>query len=211
MSRPTSRLENAYKKQGFSCIAGLDEVGKGAWAGPVVAAAVILPEKCSLPGLNDSKLVSQSSRDELYELIVEQSLAWGVGIQEAYLVDEIGLGEVHRRAMREAVKHLKLKPDLLLVDGRGINQLGTETVCVVKGDQKVRCIAAASIIAKVTRDRIMDKLHNEFPDYGFVDHKGYGTKRHQEALARHGVAEPHRLSYVPVFYQWQGDLFQYLT
>lgn len=209
MIRPTARIENSYKKQGFSCIAGIDEVGRGAWAGPLVAAAVVLPEKVNLPKLNDSKLLTAPQREELYVLIKEQAIAYGVSIQEGYLVDEIGLGEVNKLAMREAVKQLEAKVDLLLVDGRGINQLGIETVCIVKGDQKVRSIAAASILAKVVRDEIMQKMHEELPDYGFIDHKGYGTSKHQAALALHGVCKYHRLSYLPVFSQWQGDLFQY--
>lgn len=209
MPRPTVRIENQYKKEGFSCIAGIDEVGRGAWAGPVVAGAVVLPEKAKLPKLNDSKLLRASQREELCALIKDQAISWGVGVQDGYLVDEIGLGEVYRRAMREAVSQLEAKVDLILVDGRGIDQLGIETVCIIKGDQKVRAIAAASIIAKVERDNIMREMHREFPDYGFEDHKGYGTKQHQQAITQLGVCKYHRLSYLPVFYQWQGNLFQY--
>lgn len=209
MSSPSQKLENDYRKQGYSCIAGLDEAGKGAWAGPVVAGAVVLPENLRIPNLNDSKLVRPQVRDELYDLIVQKALSWGVGIKEAFLVDEIGLAEAHRQAMREAVDNLKKKADLLLVDGKGINQLGVKSVCIVKGDQKVRAIAAASIIAKVSRDRIMNELHKKFPDYGFDEHKGYGTAKHQQAIAEKGICGIHRLSYVPVFYQWQGDLFQF--
>lgn len=209
MSRPSVRIENQYLSQGFQNIAGLDEAGKGAWAGPLVAAAVILPEKVRLPRLNDSKLLTEKKREELYELITRKALAWGVGIEDAYLIDEIGLAEAHRRTMRKAVQQLSIAADLLLVDGFGIKQLGVESICIVKGDQKVRCIAAASIIAKVTRDRLMNELHEQHPEYGFAEHKGYGTKQHQEALAEHGICPLHRLSYIPVFTQWQGDLFQY--
>ena len=209
MARPTAKIQNEYTRLGYSCIAGVDEVGLGAWAGPVVAGAVILPVKIQLPYLNDSKLVSVSRREELYFLIKEKAIAWGIGVQEAYLVDEIGLAETHRRAMRQAVKNLGSKVDLLLVDGRGIKQLGVETICIVKGDQKVRSIAAASIIAKVTRDNIMEEMHKEWPEYGFNEHKGYGTLKHRRAIAEYGVHKSHRLSYLPVFNQWQGNLFQY--
>jgi ribonuclease HII len=208
MPRPTSRLENDYRNQGYQAIAGLDEAGKGAWAGPVVAAAVILPEKVQLPKLNDSKLLTAPLREELYQLITDQAVSYGIGIRRAYEVDEIGLGEAHRQAMRDAVAQLSVSADILLVDGKGIKQLGVETVCVVKGDQRVRCIAAASILAKVTRDRLMAELGEKHPDYGFAAHKGYGTKKHEEAIAKHGPCDIHRLSYTPVYQYWQANLFQ---
>lgn len=211
MSRPTSRFEKLYRAQGYASIAGLDEAGKGAWAGPVVAGAVILPEKVELPNLNDSKLLTARMREQLYDLIVEQAIAYGVGIQEAHMVDEIGLSAAHRLAMRQAVEALAVTPDFLLVDGLGIRQLGVESVCIVKGDQKSRSIAAASIIAKVTRDRIMIKLHDKFPAYGFADHKGYGTAEHREAIAKHGVCSIHRLSYEPVSRGWQRSLFETIS
>lgn len=208
MPKPTSRLENEYKEQGYTVIAGLDEAGKGAWAGPVVSAAVILPEQVSLPGLNDSKLLSKEKRESLYDLVIEQAISYGIGIQDAYAVDEIGLAEAHRQSMRDAVAALEKKPELLLVDGKGISKLGIETVCVVKGDQKSRCIAAASVLAKVTRDRLMEAYGKEHPDYGFAQHKGYGTKMHEEALVKHGPCNLHRLSYTPVYQYWQANLFE---
>ena len=211
MKTPSSQLENQYIRQGYSAIAGLDEAGNGAWAGPVVAGAVVLPAKARLPFLADSKLLTEAKREDLYERILDQALAWGVGIQEAFLIDEIGLAETHRRAMREAVENLNIEVDLLLIDGIGIRQLGVQSVCIVKGDQKVRSISAASILAKVTRDRLMKELDNQYPGYGFAEHKGYGTSAHQKAIVQKGVCGIHRLSYVPVFYQWQGDLFQYAS
>lgn len=207
MPFPSAKLELEYLKQGFASVAGLDEAGKGAWAGPVVAGAVILPEDADLPGLNDSKLVTEPNRERLYQAILEQAVAWGVGIQDAYTVDEVGLAQAHRMAMQQAVDMLSVRPELLLVDGTGIKQLGVQAVCIIKGDRKVRCIAAASIIAKVTRDRLMRELHESFPQYGFADHKGYGTAQHQQAIARHGVCDLHRLSYEPVYLGWQRSLF----
>lgn len=204
---PSIRLENKYKNLGYSNIAGLDEAGKGAWAGPVVAAAVILPEKIKLPSLNDSKLLTPKKRDNLYDEIINGCIAYGVGIRDAFSVDEIGLAEAHRQAMREAVKNLKMEVDLLLVDGLGIKQLGIKTECIVKGDQKVRCISAASIIAKVTRDRMMAEFNDNHPNYGFQNHKGYGTKEHEQAIELYGPCELHRLSYSPVYRAWQKTLF----
>jgi ribonuclease HII len=211
MSRPTSRYEKLYRDQGYAVIAGLDEAGKGAWAGPVVAGSVILPDNAELPKLNDSKLVTPKMREKLYDLIVAQAIAWGVGIQEAHMVDEIGLSAAHRLAMRQAVEALPAKPDFLLIDGIGIRQLGVESICIIRGDQKVRCIAAASIIAKVTRDRLMVKLHDQYPQYGFADHKGYGTEQHREAICKYGVCELHRISYEPVASGWQRSLFQQVS
>lgn len=211
MSRPTLKFEKLYWDQGYAAVAGLDEAGKGAWAGPVVAGAVVLPEKVDLPGLNDSKLVTAKMRDTLYELIMEQALAWGVGVQDAHMIDEIGLAAAHKLAMRHAVEALPQKPDFLLIDGIGIRQLGVQSVCIIKGDQKVRCIAAASIIAKVTRDRLMIQLHDQYPHYGFADHKGYGTEQHRLALNQHGICGIHRISYKPVTSGWQRNLFQHMS
>lgn len=207
MPSPTATLELEVAGRGFRVIAGVDEAGKGAWAGPVVAGAVILPEKTRLPGLDDSKRLTARQRAVLYDLIIEQAIAWGVGLRDAYAIDEIGLAEAHRQAMQEAVDALNPRPDYLLVDGVGIRQLGVRAECIIKGDQKVRCIAAASIIAKVTRDRMMEELDERFPGYGFSNHKGYGTKEHHEALFSRGVCDLHRLSYEPVFRGWQVSLF----
>lgn len=207
MPSPTAKLELEYLARGYRAVAGLDEAGKGAWAGPVVSAAVILPEKTKLPGLDDSKRLSAKQRFVLYELILEQAIAWGVGMRDAFDIDEIGLAEAHRQSMQEAVDALTPRPELLLVDGIHIRQLGVRAECIIKGDQKVRCIAAASIIAKVTRDRLMMEIADQFPQYGFDEHKGYGTEQHQKALLAHGVCSLHRLSYDPVYRGWQQSLF----
>ena len=200
-------MERLYAEQGFRAVAGLDEAGKGAWAGPVVAGSVILPDRVYLPGLDDSKRLTPRQREDLYERIIEQAIAWAVGLRDAYMIDEIGLAEAHRQAMQEAVDKLSMRPDMLLVDGIGIRQLGVKSICIIKGDQKVRCIAAASIIAKVTRDRLMRELASQFPRYGFDEHKGYGTEQHQRALECYGVCALHRLSYEPVYRGWQRSLF----
>lgn len=207
MPYPTAKLEQEYLARGFRAVAGLDEAGKGAWAGPVVAGAVILPEKTKLPGLDDSKRLSAKQREELYDRIIEQAVAFGVGVRDAFMIDEIGLAEAHRQAMQAAVDALTPRPDYLLIDGMGIRKLGVTGICIIKGDQKVRCIAAASIIAKVTRDRIMRACDTAFPAYGFADHKGYGTEQHHQALLEHGVCSLHRLSYAPVYRGWQRSLF----
>jgi len=206
MKLPTDELKIAYQGMGYKMIAGLDEAGKGAWAGPVVSGAVILPVEVELPKLTDSKLISESIRESLYTLITEQAIAWGAGIIPSKMIDQAGLAEAHRMSMRAAVANMQVEPDLLLVDGRGIYQLGFESVCIVKGDQKERCISAASIIAKVTRDRIMKKLDEQYPDFGFKDHKGYGTKKHQDALAEFGVIDIHRKSYKPIIKRMQESL-----
>lgn len=207
MPLPTAKLEQEYMARGFRAVAGLDEAGKGAWAGPVVAGSVILPENVDLPGLDDSKRLNAKQREELYARIVEQAIAWGIGLREAADIDEVGLAEAHRQAMQEAVDALTPRPDFLLVDGLGIRKLGVQAECIIKGDQKVRCIAAASIIAKVTRDRLMIQYAQEFGDYGFDEHKGYGTEQHQSALTKFGVCSLHRLSYEPVYRGWQKSLF----
>lgn len=205
---PTAKIENSYKEQGYKIIAGLDEAGKGAWAGPVVSAAVIMESAIRLPKLNDSKKLSKNVRDELFDLITSKATAYGIGLQDAITIDEKGLAEAHRESMRMAVKNLGCEVDLLLVDGTGIKHLGTEAVCIVKGDQKVRSIAAASILAKVTRDRLMESFHEEMPEYGFAKHKGYGTQLHQEALAVHGISKIHRLSYSPISRFMQQSMFE---
>lgn len=198
MPKPSFEIEHEYTEQGYQVLAGLDEAGKGAWAGPVVSAAVILPDEIDLPKLNDSKLLKESVREELYDLVCEQSIAYGVGIIDAEEIDRVGLAQAHRNSMNQAVAQLSIQPDLLLVDGKGISGLSCRHICIVKGDQKSNSIAAASILAKVTRDRLMKKYHRQLSQYQFHLHKGYGTKVHQEALEEHGPSIIHRVSYAPV-------------
>ena len=175
----------------------MDEAGRGALAGPVVAAAVILPKWTKLPGLTDSKLLSAAKREELFEKI-KKSCEYGIGIASHKEVDEFGLLHATFRAYRRAIKGLKTKPDHLMIDGRDKFFFDIPHESIIKGDLLVRSISAASVMAKVTRDRLMLEFAQKYPQYGFDFHKGYGTKRHQRALKEHGPSEIHRKSYAPL-------------
>lgn len=179
-------------------VAGLDEAGRGAWAGPVVAAAVIFEPECRIDGVDDSKKLSPIQREKLYEKITGQCLSYGVGIIDSATVDAINILQATRQAMIVALKALHVAPEFLLVDG--IMTLDTKLPqrAVIQGDSLSFTIAAASIIAKVTRDRLMVALSEEFPGYGFDRHKGYGTKEHQDALGLNGITTIHRRSYEPI-------------
>jgi ribonuclease HII len=194
---PDLSFELPHLSQG-RIVAGVDEAGRGPLAGPVVAAAVILNPSALPHGINDSKQLSRSKRDALYEEILRTAHV-GVGLVEAHVIDEINILQATLRAMREAVLALPCTPSYLLIDG---NRLPTGLPCpaeaVVKGDSRSLSIAAASIIAKVTRDRIMEELDAHYPEYGFARHAGYGTKAHLEALERHGITPEHRKSFAPV-------------
>lgn len=180
-------------------LAGVDEAGRGPWAGPVVAAAVILRPESRFRGLNDSKKVSPETRERLFAEIQKDSLVHAVAVVDAPVVDEINILQATFLAMRRAVAGLAVRPDHILVDGnRLIPDIRVAQEAVVKGDGKSASIAAASILAKVTRDRIMTSAHEGFPHYGFADHKGYGTPAHQEALKKHGPCPLHRRSFSPV-------------
>ena len=178
-------------------IAGLDEAGRGSWAGPVSAGAVILPKACKLSGLTDSKLLSEKKREELFEKIIKIA-DYGIGFASAAEVDSLGLIKATEIAFIRALEQLKQKPEHLLVDGRDKFIFPFTYDSVIKGDQKYRCIAAASVLAKVARDRLMKENSNKYPGYAFESHKGYGTKRHQQALKLQGPSKIHRLSYSPV-------------
>lgn len=177
-------------------ICGVDEAGRGPLAGPVCAAAVILPPELELPGLNDSKRLTDARRRALYDQIVEQALAYGIAMVSESVIDEINILQATFQAMRQAVSQLSLVPALVLVDGNRDPGLGLPTQTVVGGDGKSANIAAASILAKVTRDRYMEALAGQYPDYGFEVHKGYGTRRHYEAILAHGVTAAHRKSFL---------------
>lgn len=180
-------------------IAGVDEAGRGPLAGPVVAAAVILPRGFDLPDLDDSKRLSPAVRENLFAQIAEQAIAWAVAIRNASMIDRLNILQATLLAMQEAVEKLRPAPDLVLVDGnRPIPNLGISQRLVVHGDATSANIAAASIVAKVTRDRIMRELDARFPMYGFAAHKGYPTRRHIEALEKHGPCPEHRFSFAPV-------------
>lgn len=181
-----------------NCIfAGMDEAGRGSWAGPVVAAAVILPKPCRLPGLTDSKLIPLAKREVLFDLIMKKAQV-GVGMASHQEVDDHGLLHATFKAYERALEDLDALPEHLLIDGRDKFTFKFPHTSIIKGDLKVRAISAASVIAKVTRDRIMLDWAQDLPDYGFEKHKGYGTKFHQDALAAFGPSRIHRLTYQPL-------------
>lgn len=182
---------------GLLPIAGIDEAGRGPWAGPVVAAAVILDPDRIPVGIDDSKRLSEARREQLYEEICSTA-SWSVGIADCALIDTLNLHHATLWAMREACLGLPVMPKLALVDGKFCPELGCQSRAIVGGDALSLSIAAASIIAKVTRDRLMRKLAEEFPGYGFERHKGYGTREHQDALLRLGLTPHHRRSFAPI-------------
>lgn len=179
-------------------IAGLDEAGRGAWAGPVVAAAAIFAPGVVITGVDDSKILTPAKREKLFDVIVAKALAYGVGMIESDTIDAINILEATKQAMLVAVAGLSVRPDILLIDGNMTLKTPLAQKSIIDGDALSHSIAAASILAKVSRDRLMVKLSSQFPGYGFERHKGYGTKEHQAALAQHGVLAIHRKSYGPV-------------
>lgn len=192
-------FDQAWRDRGCAPVAGIDEAGIGPWAGPVVAAVVILKEGARLRGLNDSKLLTPEKREDLFESIRRDALAYGVGVVDAPVIDEINILQASFLAIRRALAQLAVPPALVLFDGcRKIPHCPFPQETVVKGDGLSACIAAASILAKVTRDRLMKEAHRAHPVYGFDQNKGYGTPQHQAALERHGACPLHRRSYSPV-------------
>jgi ribonuclease HII len=189
--------ENA-RKEGYNIIAGVDEAGRGPWAGPVVAGAVILPENIFINGINDSKKLTPQKREELFLEINKKALAVSTGICEVSVIDSVNILNATYIAMHKALSGLKIKPDIVFIDGNPVPHMGFTQISIVKGDSKSISIAAASIIAKVTRDRLMIELADIYPEYKFDKHKGYGTKKHRELLEIHGVSDIHRKSFKPV-------------
>ncbi|MDO6500381.1 ribonuclease HII [Photobacterium sanguinicancri] len=181
-----------------NCIAGVDEVGRGPLVGAVVTAAVILDPNNPIEGLTDSKKLTEKKRNVLFDEIKEKALAWSLGRCEPEEIDELNILQATMVAMQRAVAGLHIQPDYVLIDGNKVPQLPMDAQAVVKGDLRVAEISAASIIAKVTRDREMEELDAQYPQYGFAKHKGYPTKAHFEALEVHGVIEQHRRSFKPV-------------
>ncbi len=193
-------IEEARFASGASLICGVDEAGRGPLAGPVCAAAVILPRGLEIEGLNDSKKLSDKRRRELYDVIVEKAVSYGVVLIGEKTIDEINILQATLRAMEGAVAKLSPQPDLALVDGNREPNLPMICEAIVGGDGKSASIAAASILAKVTRDRLMEELDEQYPEYGFAVHKGYGTRRHYEALREFGPCPIHRRSFLKKFY-----------
>ena len=197
------RLEGmlSYEKelyaQGISLIAGVDEVGRGPLAGPVVAAAVILPKNCKIKGLNDSKKIPKKKHEEIFQAVKENALAIGIGIMDNHVIDQVNIYEATKLAMKEAISKLDLQPEHLLIDAMKLDLPITQT-SIIKGDANSLSIAAASIIAKVTRDKIMANYDKEFPGYDFSQNAGYGTTKHLEGLEKHGVTPIHRKSFEPI-------------
>lgn len=192
--------ENKLHKEGLVYIAGIDEAGRGPLAGPVVVGVAIMKEDSFIEGVNDSKKISETKREKLYEQITSEALAWSVGIVDEKEIDEINILNATKRALIAALDNLKIKPERLLVDAlEHIDTKGIPYTSIIKGDAKIYSISAASIIAKVTRDRIMRKYDEEYPEYGFSKHKGYGTAAHIEAIKKYGPCPIHRRTFITHF------------
>lgn len=194
------RYENEAKAEGFGIVCGIDEAGRGPLAGPVCAAAVILPEGCVIEGVNDSKKLTEKKREALFDVIKEKALAYSIAVADEKEIDEINILQATYLAMRRAFDGLDIKPDMALVDGNRDPGLGVATRTIVKGDANSMSIAAASILAKVTRDRFMLEMDEKYPEYQFAKHKGYGTKLHYEMLTEYGASEIHRKTFLKSFY-----------
>ncbi|MGM9986538.1 MAG: ribonuclease HII [Bacillaceae bacterium] len=192
-----SKYETQLWNKGIQFIAGVDEVGRGPLAGPVVAGAVILPTDFYLPGINDSKKLSERKRDAFYDYIIEHCISYGIGIVEAKEIDQINIYEATKVAMQKAISQLNVKAEYLLIDAMTLPiEIGQQSI--IKGDANSISIAAASIVAKVTRDRMMKELGKKHPNYGFEKHMGYGTKEHLEAIYEFGILDEHRKSFAPI-------------
>ena len=193
-------IEDSLFDQGIGVICGVDEAGRGPLAGPVYAAAVILPRDLEIPGLTDSKKLSDKKRRELFPIIQEQAVAFGIGVASKKEIDEINILQATFLAMKRALEKLSVRPDLALIDGNRETDFGVPAKTVVKGDSLSASIAAASILAKVSRDNYMMELAQKYPQYGFDIHKGYGTKAHYQALREFGPSEVHRMTFLKSFY-----------
>ena len=193
-------IQNGYAAEGYQAICGVDEAGRGPLAGPVCAAAVILPPGFEIPGLNDSKQLSDKKRRELFPTIQREAVAFGIAFVDEKTIDEINILNATFTAMRSAIEQLRVKPDLALIDGNRVADFGVTAVPVVKGDAKVASIAAASILAKVARDEYMERMDALYPEYGFAVHKGYGTKRHYAAVDQYGLCPIHRRTFFKKYY-----------
>ena len=193
-------IDEEFFKKGIKYIAGIDEAGRGPLAGPVVVACVIMPEDSMIEGVNDSKKISEKKREKLYDLILEEAVSYGIGIINQEEIDEINILRATKKALTMALTQMEIKPNVILVDAlTGIDTLGIPYKSIIKGDANSYSIAAASIIAKVTRDRIMREWDKVYPEYGFAGHKGYGTAKHIEAIKQYGLCPLHRRSFTTHF------------
>lgn len=193
---PDYSYENSAYLSGYKAVCGIDEAGRGPLAGPVCAAAVILPEGCVIEGLNDSKKLSEKKREKLFDVIKSEAIAYSVAFASVEEIEDLNILQATFTAMRRAVEGLPVRADYALVDGNRMPPLGVDGQTVVKGDSLSMSIAAASILAKVTRDRLMLELDEEYPQYCFAKHKGYGTALHCELIKEHGASPVHRLSFL---------------
>lgn len=193
-------IEESWQGRGYWCICGVDEAGRGPLAGPVCAAAVVLPFGCEIPGLDDSKKLSDKRRRELFPIIQEKALGYAIAFADHKEIDDLNILQATFLAMERALKALPCQPDMVLIDGNRSRDFGVETQTVVHGDSLSASIAAASILAKVTRDDYMMKMAETYPGYGFEIHKGYGTKAHYAALEALGPCEIHRMTFLKKFY-----------
>lgn len=193
-------IEQTFFDKGYQVICGVDEAGRGPLAGPVCAAAVILPAYIDIPGLDDSKKLSDKRRRELFPVIKEKAIAYGIAFADHKEIDELNILQATYLAMERAMAMLSVKPELALIDGNRAKDFGVPVETVVHGDSRSASIAAASVLAKVTRDDYMLEMGKEYPEYGFEIHKGYGTKAHYAALSEHGHCEIHRLTFLKKFY-----------
>ena len=194
-------IENGIYDEGFEIICGVDEAGRGPLAGPVCAAAVILPKGLEIPGLTDSKKLTDKKRRELFPVIKEQAIAYGIGLASHDEIDEINILQATFLAMQRAIDQLEGKAEFALIDGNREKDFGLPVMTVVKGDSRSASIAAASVLAKVARDDVMLAMAEEYPEYGFEIHKGYGTKAHYAALREHGASKIHRKTFLKKFYE----------
>ena len=196
-------IEEGLTAQGITAICGVDEAGRGPLAGPVCAAAVILPDHLEIPGLNDSKKLTDKKRRELFPIIKEQAIAYGIAFASEKEIDEMNILQATFLAMQRAIDQLEGKARFALIDGNREKDFGLPVMTVVKGDSRSANIAAASVLAKVTRDLYMEELAKEYPQFGFEIHKGYGTKAHYAALTEHGACPAHRATFLKKFYEKQ--------
>lgn len=196
--RDLLKYEKELYKKGITLIGGVDEVGRGPLVGPVVAACVILPVNYKLSGLDDSKKLSEKKREKFYDIIMKDAIAVGIGIVDAKKIDEINILEASRLAMKLAIENLNVKPEFVLSDAMKLDNIDIPYEAIIHGDSLSLSIAAGSVIAKVTRDRMMYELDEKYPEYGFAQHKGYPTKKHLENLQKYGILSNYRFTYKPV-------------